>query len=327
MTRLIFDKINKKSIFVGFISIVVFFELLVMSPLTLETENSDGFDEVSDLSYLNPNPNAIDQKMQGVHLVENQEHEKGWELFATEATGKADGQWILKKVKVQFFHENKSNYIVTGDVGEIEAKTKDMIISGNVNTISSNGYSFRTDTLRYISKQKLMTSLDRVTMSGPPDNSGGGFQLVGEKLLVDMQKNRMSILDKITAKKQINGQAFKLTSARADFSNLSQEATFIGNVNMGLGPMQAKAPMANFQYNTEKRQLAKIYMSDRVEFTEGDKIGTCREIEFDLLTNQMTMRGQPKVIMGEDEILGHEIVFIDGGKKVKINRAPKDVKP
>jgi len=37
----------------------------------------------------------------------------------------------------------------------------------------------------------------------------------------------------------------------------------------------------------------------------------------------MTMRGQPKVVQGEDEIKGHEIVFLDGGKKVKINKDKK----
>ncbi len=34
----------------------------------------------------------------------------------------------------------------------------------------------------------------------------------------------------------------------------------------------------------------------------------------------MTLRGQPKVQQGEDEIVGKEIVFLDGGKRVKINQ-------
>jgi LPS export ABC transporter protein LptC/lipopolysaccharide transport protein LptA len=328
MERLNLKQLSKSSVVIFLIAIVVFFEILVMAPQVLEKENQDHVGENIDLSYLEQeNKNAVDQKMQGVHLVENSENEKGWELFANEATGSSDGQWVLKNVKVQFFNDNMSNYTVTGDLGEIEAKTKDMIIRGNVMTTSSNGYSFKTDTLRYISKQKIMTSLDKVIMQGPPDNSGSGFYLTGEKFLVDMVKNKMSILDKIAAKKMINNEQFNLTSARADFSNSSQEATFIGNVQMKLGTLFVKAPMALFQYSGAKKMLEKIVMNDQVEFSDTDKKGFCKEIEFNLIENKMTMRGQPKVVQGEDEINGHEIVFIDGGKKVKINQAPKGNKP
>lgn len=328
MERLNLKQLSKSSVVIFLIAIVVFFEILVMAPQVLEKENQDHVGENIDLNYLEQeNKNAVDQKMQGVHLVENSENEKGWELFANEATGSSDGQWVLKNVKVQFFNDNMSNYTVTGDLGEIEAKTKDMIIRGNVMTTSSNGYSFKTDTLRYISKQKIMTSLDKVIMQGPPDNSGSGFYLTGEKFLVDMVKNKMSILDKIAAKKMINSEQFNLTSARADFSNSSQEATFIGNVQMKLGTLFVKAPMALFQYSGAKKMLENIVMNDQVEFSDTDKKGFCKEIEFNLIENKMTMRGQPKVVQGEDEINGHEIVFIDGGKKVKINQAPKGNKP
>lgn len=328
MERLNLKNLSKSSAVIFLIAVVVFFEIIVMAPQVLEIDNQDHVSEDTDLSYLEQeNKNAVDQKMQGVHLVENSENEKGWELFANEATGTADGQWVLKNVKVQFFNDNMSNYTVTGDLGEIEAKTKDMIIRGNVTTTSSNGYSFKTDTLRYIAKQKIMTSLDKVVMQGPADNSGSGFHLTGEKFLVDMVKNKMSILDKIVAKKKINSEQFNLTSARADFANSSQEATFVGNVQMKLGTLYVKAPMALFQYSGAKKMLEKIVLNDQVEFSDTDKKGFCKELEFNLIENKMTMRGQPKVVQGEDEINGHEIVFIDGGKKVKINQAPKGSKP
>ncbi|MEQ1722841.1 MAG: LPS export ABC transporter periplasmic protein LptC, partial [Pseudobdellovibrio sp.] len=135
--------------------------------------------------------NAVEQKMQGVHLVENNDREKGWELFANEAVGTNDFQWVVKNVRVQFFNENKATYTVTGDIGEIDGESKDMMIRGNVKTSSTNGYSFKTDTLRYLAKQKIMTSVDAVLMEGPPDKSGNGFKLTGEKLLVDIVKNKM----------------------------------------------------------------------------------------------------------------------------------------
>ena len=295
-----------------------------MSPSLLEQSN----DEIADLEQSVQQPgdskkNAIEQKMQGVHLVENGENEKGWELFANEAVGTADSQWVLKNVKVQFFNENKSNFLVTGDVGEIDGTTKDMVIRGNVTTISTNGYSFKTDTLRYLASKKLMTSVDRVYMEGPSDKSGAGFKLTGEKLLVDIVKNKMSILDKIVATKKINEKDFKLTSVRADFSNINQEAVFSGDVRMNLGEFKVSAPLAYFNYSNTSKALVKIILKQGVSFSEGDRKGTSEELEMNLVENKMTMRGQPKVQQGEDEISGQEIVFIDGGKKVKINKILK----
>lgn len=298
-----------------------------MSPSLLEKSNDDYVDpEKIAQSDTQTKSSAVEQKMQGVHLVENGEREKGWELFANEAVGTADSQWVVKNVRVQFFNENKSSFTVIGDVGEIDGESKDMMIRGNVKTSSSNGYSFKTDTLRYSAKQKIMTSVDAVLMEGPADNSGAGFRLTGEKLLVDIVKNTMSILDKINATKVINEKDFNLTSVRADFSNKNQEAVFSGDVKMNLGTLNVKAPIANFNYSNNAKSLVKIILKQGVEFVDTDRKGNCQELEMDLVENKMTMRGQPKVQQGEDEIRGYEIVFIDGGKKVKINKLPKQGK-
>lgn len=297
-----------------------------MSPSLLEKSNDDYVDSEK-ISQADDQPKgaAVEQKMQGVHLVEG-DNEKGWELFANEGVGTSDLQWVVKNVRVRFFNENKSSFTVTGDVGEIDGESKDMMIRGNVKTSSSNGYSFKTDTLRYSDKQKIMTSVDAVLMEGPADKSGAGFRLTGEKLLVDIVKNKMSILDKINATKVINEKDFKLTSVRADFSNKSQEAIFSGDVKMNLGTLDVKAPIANFNYSNNAKSLVKIILKQGVEFVDTDRKGSCQELEMDLVENKMTMRGQPKVQQGEDEIRGYEIVFIDGGKKVKINKLPKQGK-
>lgn len=316
---------NSKLLFI-LIGCIVFVEIIITSPRLLEKESTDTEAEAvsesdSAVAAVTDSKDTVEQKMRGVHLVENSAHEKGWELFAVEAVGTANSQWVVKKVKVQFFSENKSNYIVTGDLGEIDGNTKDMVIRGNVTTVSSNGYSFNTDSIRYVAKDKIMTSNDKVVMQGPSDKSGSGFKLTGERFLIDMVKNKMSILDHIVAKKTMRDKNFDLTSNRADFSNKSQEASFAGDVRMKLGTTFVKAPLALFIYSAVTKSLETITLSDKVEFTDADKKGFCKEIEFSLADNKMTMRGQPKVLQGEDEIKGHEIVFLDGGKKVKINKS------
>ncbi|MBC7421771.1 MAG: LPS export ABC transporter periplasmic protein LptC [Bdellovibrio sp.] len=303
-------------------------EVLIISPTVLEkpTDEHLEYEKIQAMAQ-SKKKDSVEQKMSGIHLVENSETEKGWELFANEASGTSDSQWVLKKVKVQFFSKDNSSFTVTGDVGEIDGASRDMIVRGNVITTSSNGYSFKTDSLRYDSKLKQMSSSDSVEMKGPPDQKGTGIKLTGLGLLVLVDQNKMNILNNVEAHKVIDKKNFDLKSSTAEFSNRNHEALFSGNVKMNLGPSYVEAPKAFFKYSQQTKLLQTIVLNKGVKLAENDKRATCDELEIDLVEDKMTLRGQPRVQQGSDEIRGQEIVFLDGGKKVKINQVNIKGKP
>ncbi len=319
--RLPKQKLSRYSLVFVVIVFIIFLEILIISPRTLEKPNDEHL-EYEKLKALadSKKKDSVEQKMLGVHYVENSANSKGWELFATEASGTTDSQWILKQVKVHFFTNDNSSFTVTGEVGEVDGISKDMVVRGHVTTTSSNGYSFKTDSLRYVAKDKQMTSPDAVEMLGPADGKGSGFKLNGVGLLVDIQKNKMTILDQVTAEKVIEKKNFRLNSMSAEFSNKSQEAWFSGKVRMNFGPTYVESPNAFFSYSKQTKALERIVLRKGVKLVENDKKASCEEIEFDLDADKMTLRGHPRVQQGDDEITGQEIVFLDGGKKVKINR-------
>lgn len=320
--RLRKPKLNKYSIYFTILVIFIVVEILIMSPKTLERPDDEfnEFDKIQALAQ-SQKSDMTEQKMAGVHLVENSENQKGWELFATEAVGASNAQWVLKKVRVQFFTQDNSSFIVTGDVGEIDGATKDMIVRGQVVTKSSNGYVFKTDSLKYIAATKKMTSSDAVYMEGPEDKNGFGFKLNGVGLLVDVVKNKMNILSQVEAFKTIENKNFNLKSENAEFSNKSQEALFSGQVNMIFGKSRVEAPRAFFTYSPQTHNLQKILLNVGVKLFEENKKATCDELEFNLEEDRMTLRGKPYVVQDQDEIRGQEIVFTEGGKKMKINKA------
>jgi len=326
--RLRIPKLNKYTLLFALLVIFIFLEILFVSPRLLEKQ-SDDVTQYQQLQAMaqSQKKDAVEQKMSGVHLVENDENKKGWELFASEATGTSDSQWVLKKVKVEFFSNDNSSFTVMGEVGEIDGTTRDMIIRGDVLTTSTNGYQFKTDSLRYTAKDKMMHSSDAVYMEGPPDKKGPGFKLNGLGLEVDLKSDKMTILNAVEAEKKIDGKNFNLNSNRAEFSNKSQEALFTGNVRMKLGETHLEAPSARFFYSNTQKSLERVLLYGGVQMAEQDKKATCRELEIDLLEDKMTLRGQPHVKQGDDEINGEEIVFLEGGKKVKINHVNLTGKP
>ena len=319
--RLRIPKLNKYSLLFALIVVFIFLEILFISPKILEkpTDDLTQYQKLQALAQ-SKKKDAVEQKAMGVHIVENDENKKSYELFASEATGTSDAQWVLKKVKVQFYSENELSFSVMGEVGEIDGTTKDMIVRGEVLTTSTNGYKFKTDSLKYIAKEKMMKSSDAVFMQGPPDEKGNGFNLKGVGLRVDIKNNKMEILSQVEARKMIDEKKFNLTAKNAEFYNNSQEALFSGQVKMVLGKSRIDAPKARFYYSNVHKALERIILSQGVRLLEEEKVATCEQLEIDLLQDKMTLRGQPKVQQGDDEIRGEEIVFLEGGKKVKINQ-------
>lgn len=329
-------KLNKISIFLSVVIGLIFIQALLMAPQDISPSETSAAkqksakeqstkDEAEKLASIGKRK-AVEQKMVGVHLVENSNNAKGWELYADEATGSSEELWVLKKVKVEFFNENESSFVVSGDVGEINGQTKNMVIRGQVITQSSNGYQFETNDMNYIAETKILTSDNLVRMLGPDDKNGAGFKLNGQGFRIDLAKNKMYIESNIEASKAVDGKNFQVTSNAAEFSNKNQEALFSGNVFMKFDKTTITAPQAFFRYSEKQKALESILLKDQVVLKDEGKSAVCQQLLMNLVTDVMTLSGHPKVQMGEDEIQGEEIVFLEGGKKVKMNKVKIDSK-
>lgn len=331
-------KLNKISIFLFVVIGLIFIQALLMAPQEIspseirrakqiaEKEKAEKEAEAKKNPVEMPKRKAVEQKMVGVHLVENSNNSKGWELHADEATGSSDELWVLKKVKVEFFNENESSFVVSGDVGEINGQTKNMVIRGQVVTQSSNGYQFETNDLKYVADDKELVSDSPVSMLGPDDKNGAGFKLTGNGFKIDLVSNKMYIESNIEASKMMDNKNFHVTSNSAEFSNKSQEALFSGSVKMSFDKTKVTAPQAFFKYSEKQKALQSILLKDQVVLKDEGKSAVCQQLLMNLIEDTMTLSGHPKVQMGEDEIQGEEIVFLEGGKKVKINKVKIDSK-
>lgn len=263
---------------------------------------------------------TIEQNMKGVHLLENDQKKKGWELFAEEASGSKEEQWLLKKVKARFYTDEVESFTVTGDVGEVDGQTKNMIIRGHVITESSNGYSFATSELKYKAREKKLYSADYVDMKGPDDKDGKGLTLTGQGLEIYIAESKIKILNQVEARKTVGQKKFKVNSDSSIFSNKDREALFSGNVKLQYDSMKLNSHYADFKYSKAKSMLEIVRAYEQVELFDVNKAGTCSELIVNLINDTMTLNGSPKVKINEDEIQGDQIVFSEKGKKVRIGK-------
>ncbi|MGZ3783525.1 MAG: LPS export ABC transporter periplasmic protein LptC [Bdellovibrio sp.] len=318
--------------------IALFVEVLIIFPSRLEIEdeavvrarveaqvkiNKEKEERIKRGEKVDEPSSLASQKAQGVHLVESQQGNRDWELFADSAEGsQSAGAWQLQTVKILFYNKEKVEFTVTGDRGTIDLKSKDLSVTGNVVTRSENGYVFKTPSIFYSSKTRQIDSPEDVFMFGPKDESGESLDLKGHHMKVFVDDSKMFIQEKVTAQKpEKDGKKIEITADGAEFSGKSREAKFFGSVRMTYNNMTIEGPEATFLYQSNANILNSVYVQGGVRVSDADKTATSDTLNLDLLAKQYTFRGKPKVIQNSDELTGDEIIFLDGGKKVKVERA------
>ncbi len=308
---------NLKNILFVILLIFLFVEVLIIFPNRLEHKEKELPTATTQVDSTQP-----EQKMKGVHLVEARQGHQDWELFSAAAEGyQGKGAWELKKVRVLFYNKEKISFTVTGDLGSIDGKSKDLRIKGNVITKSENGYIFKTSSIFYNAKKRQILSSEKLSMHGPKDEMGDGFVLEGTDMLVLVDDNRMTINQNVRGSKKFkDGKDFFITSDKAEFSGQSHQARFYGNVEMKYANLRLQGPTAVFQYKGNTSLINYIQIQGGVRVNDADKVATADTVNLDLFKNIFTFRGKPKVIQNNDELSGEEIIFLDGGKKVKVEK-------
>ena len=298
--------------------VLLFVEIWIGFPINLERAADD---PLLSMEKLKSNT-AAEKHMEGLHLVESRMGSRDWEMFAESAEGREDsGGWELKNVKVHFYSNDKMEFTVTGKTGKIDSKSKDMLISGGVLTRSINGYRFQTNDLRYIAKERVLRSSDKVRMTAPPDTQGKGMLVEGDQLEAIVDENLMRIKDKVMAKKYLNnGKIFYIKCGIAEFSGKSKSVRFLEQVSVELDKMKMEGPEAQFQYKDDADALQALVLKGGIKISDAEKYATSDTVKFDPAENKFILSGGPRAVQNNDEIRGEQIIFIDGGKKIKVNK-------
>ncbi len=330
-------KTKFKNIILATLMLLLFVEVLIIFPSRLQHENEAEVRARVDAEAQRnlevegrlkrgekieePSKRAA-QSAQGIHFVESQQGSRDWEMFAVSAEGnEGASQWRLNQVKVYFYNHEKLEFTVNGDKGSIDSKSKDLSVVGNVITRSVNGYEFRSPSVFYISKKRLISGPENIIMKGPPDKSGGGIQLTGTGMQVNVDQSRMIIEKNVKAiKKSSDGKEVQIMAEAAEFSGKNNEAQFKGKVVMLYNGMKLEGPMASLVYDKGQNLLREISVSGGIKATDVDKAATSEKVVLDLLQDKYTFKGQPRVLHKKDELTGEEIVFLEGGKKVKVEK-------
>lgn len=267
--------------------------------------------------------NDVDQSMNGMHMIETQEGGKEWELWADKAVSlKTKELMELETVKTVFFSKNGAAFTVTGKRGEVQTKTKNLKIEGDVVTRSSNGYVFRTQSMEYDPKTRSLSAANEVEMNGPKDSEGHFLKLTGTGMQAMLEEGTMDVLHDVHASKGLQGgRKVLIRSQHSLFNSKDKSAQFGGDVVLDMDSTRITGPQARFDYDSKTDAIKTITFTGGARVSDSDKFATSQNLRVDLADNRFVFRGNPRVVQNNDELRGEEIVFIDGGKQVQVQRA------
>lgn len=267
------------------------------------------------------------QILRGVHSIEVNSEGKGWELWADRGVRPKDsGEWKIETVRVKFYASNGVTYNVTGRTGGVNPATYDLWINGNVETKSSNGYIFKSPSVIYNSKLKKLTSEDAVEMTGPTDSDGSRLELSGNEMFADLNSNDIKVNRNVQARKRVHGEkTAQIQSTAAHFSGATNLAAFTGGVTIDVETMRITGPEARFTYDSNRGALDSLLVAGGVKVTDSDKFATSGTLSVYFKDERYVFKGSPRVVQNEDELIGDEIVFLQGGKQVQVINAKAQV--
>lgn len=264
----------------------------------------------------------IEQVLSGTHLIESQGEKKLWELEAAQARKKKRSpDWRLDEVRVQFYGENAVHYNASGKQGFVGENQKQLRIEGDTEIRSSNGYVLNTEVIYYLTKSRAIDGPQKVELRGPlePDN-GGPLFMQSDRFDANLNSNLINMRDNVNGRKTLrDGRKMTIRSQEAQFSGQSQYALFKKNVIIDVDSMTVTGPRAKFIY--KNNELDSAFVDGGVKIKDVGKWGVAGEAHVFFKENKFVFRGDPKVVQGEDQLIGDEIIVYDGGDRIQVLKA------
>jgi len=170
---------------------------------------ADYFFQAKNISLLGSDADMMIEKM---HVVQNKKGEKTWEMWADSAKMYHKKKLTkLEAIYIRFYPKNGKRMDLRADRGLMETGTRNMNVFGNVLIETFDGFSLRTDRLRFMPETNHIDTDARISVKGK------SYNLTGVGLHGRTDLGRFSLKNKVEA-------VIHNTSGR-NFPNPSEQAS------------------------------------------------------------------------------------------------------
>lgn len=266
--------------------------------------------------------------IEGFHAVNwNEEGRK--EIIDAEQAElfREQGFSILKKVEARIYTSGDNIIHITASQGKYYLEKKDIEFAGDIVATSENqGYQLKTNSLKYIENEKSLLTDDAVWIVGP-NPQAPSLEVTGIGLRANTKTEEFSILKDVHSKKHdVNADSIDIDSDRAQVFSKKNQALFESNVVVKQKDMNIYTDNFLIDYNGKNKAIDKAVAYDVVKIVQQDRVATCTKAFLLNRQQKIVLTGSPKVVQGNDTVVGKVVVFFTKEKKILFDDAVGEVK-
>ncbi len=158
-------------------------------------------------------------------------------------------------------------YSIKADSSVLDNLEQDFVTDGKTSISTPDAYIFETSNIKYTASKKMITGEDKVVLSPISKLSIAGqkFYLEGVGLNMNLNNDKLSILDKVKAEQDNKStKKLKITSKAFTFDTYNSNGVFSGNVDVRHPEykMQGQTLSLNFRPSAsgEQKTLQNMYL-------------------------------------------------------------------
>jgi LPS export ABC transporter protein LptC len=310
------------SIFRKFLVLFGFLFLLIQLLLLVpdEVEVQDLPDANNGISSQSP-----EQIMSDVRLFERRDDKEDWEMQAATAEAfAATESWKLKDVKMVFYGK-EMKYNVSSNEAIVNTKTMDVKIYGDIKMKTDNDYEFETEFLSFLSKTRELDSPTRTKFVTPADSSGSRLQLEADKIVAGLDEDQVQAIGNVYAQKKEKKSNVIIRSKEAVFHLDTQYSQFMDEVKINYHTSLMEGPLASLKYDDTKSTLTELIMTGGVTLKDQNRLAVAQTMSIQFVKDLFLLTGNPRVIQDGDELIGREILLLNGGKQIQVKGAKAQI--
>lgn len=243
-----------------------------------------------------------------------------WSLVAEQAESFKDGFWELFQVNGSFQKGDQSEVKFVGDKGSVDLAEKFVTLEGDVNAESLNGYKFETESLNLRGegeKKSIFYSNDRVKIY----NKAEKLEVFSKGILGDVETGEVELLSDVSCRNSVKQyKDILIRSESAKFKRSLKSIRFSDNLRISQADFNIKGEEAYFVYDEIKKTLKSVQVEGDILASDGEKTALSDSVEMRTTEDVILFKGNPRVRVGKNEMIGEEILITNKQKNIQVIR-------
>ena len=244
---------------------------------------------------------------------------KTWQIESEAATNNVGRVWSFDGIDGFYEAKEGNSIIFSGDFGHFNLDLERLKLNENVKVFSSLGYSFNTEVLDVKKEEGGVSfgSEEKVILFDDLDQ----FRVKALGFRGNVNSGVVDLLSEVWSKKKNEkGVEVIIASDKAKIQSSLSTIKFYENLRVSQDKFKIRGEEADFYVDEETSEIQSIRVRGNIFATDGVKSALSDNVDLKLKQDAIIFQGSPRIWVGDDEMIGEEILITDHQKNIQVIR-------